>query len=402
MKILLINKYHYLKGGAERAYLDMGEILTQAGHEVAYFAMQDPHNLPTPWSRFFVTPVDYHKEQSLWQQFHAALRILWNHEANSKLDALIQEFEPDVAHLHNIYHQLSPSILHVLKRYRISTVMTLHDYKIVSPSYTLFAHNTIWKHTSGLRAIQDKVVDNSFLKSSICALEGGLHRAFGSYRGINKLISPSYFLKTLCQELGLKQEIVVIPNPLLHIPQNQVSKIPNKLVYVGRLSVEKGVDVLLQALAEFAPNKYLRIIGNGPEEQALKQVTQTLGLDDRVQFCGSLYGEDLDQEVMSAEALVVPSLWYENLPYVVTENQARGVVVIASASGGITERIRHRLNGFLFPLGDAKGLGKIFEELATADLEKVRARARMDTQDLAPANFLTQIEALYKDLLKED
>ena len=87
MKILLINKYHFLRGGAERAYLDMGEILTQAGHEVAYFAMQDSQNLSTPWSRFFVTAVDYHREQSLWQKLRVALRILWNHEANKKLDA---------------------------------------------------------------------------------------------------------------------------------------------------------------------------------------------------------------------------------------------------------------------------------------------------------------------------
>ncbi len=399
MKILLINKYHYLKGGAERAYLDMGEILTQAGHDVAYFAMQDPHNLPTAWSRFFVTAVDYHKEQSLWQKLRVAFRIIWNHEANSKLDALIQEFEPDIVHLHNIYHQLSPSILRVLKKYGIPTVMTLHDYKIVSPSYTLFTHNAIWQHTSGCRAIVDRVVDNSFLKSSVCAVEGWLHGFIGSYRGIDRLISPSHFLSTLCQELGLKQEVTVIPNPLLHVPQNQVSKIADKLVYVGRLSPEKGVALLLQALALYAPDKHLRIVGSGPEEYSLKQRVQELGLHDRVEFCGSLYGEDLDWEVMSAEALVVPSLWYENLPYVVTENQARGVVVIASASGGITERITHGRNGFLFPMGDAEVLGKTLKELKSFDLEAIRMQAVLDSHDLSPEAFLKQIEALYGEVI---
>jgi len=402
MKILLINKYHFLRGGAERAYLDMGEILTQAGHEVAYFAMQDSQNLPTLWSRFFVTAVDYHREQSLWQKLRVALRIVWNHEANKKLDALIQEFEPDVVHLHNIYHQLSPSILHVLKRYRIPTVMTLHDYKIVSPSYTLFANDAIWKHTSGFRAIRDKVVDHSFSKSAVCAFEGWFHKLLGSYRGVDRLISPSHFLKNLCQELGVKQEIAVIPNPLLHIPQNQFSQVPNRLLYVGRLSAEKGVAFLLQTLAEYAPNKYLRIIGAGPELNFLKEKVQELKLGDRVEFCGALHGEDLDREVLSAEALIVPSLWYENLPYVVTENQARGVVVIASASGGVTERIHHGVNGYLFPTGDKKALGKILEQLNPQDSESIRMQAKLDTRDLSPELFLERIEALYKELLKED
>jgi hypothetical protein len=138
MRVLLINKFHYLKGGAERAYFDTAHILAENGHSVAFFAMEHPDNFETPWSRFFVSGVDYHDAAAgLWSKLRAALRILWNSEAATKLDALIGEFKPEVAHLHNTYHQLSPSILWTLRKHGVRIVMTLHDYKLISPNYSL-------------------------------------------------------------------------------------------------------------------------------------------------------------------------------------------------------------------------------------------------------------------------
>ena len=151
MKILLINKYHYLKGGAERAYFDMARILVERGHEVAFFSMHDPNNVSTTWERYFVESVDYGAlDLSLVERLRMAGRILWNHEANRKLAALLQEFQPDIAHAHNIYHQLSPSILWTLRKHGVPIVMTLHDYKVISPNYSLFVRGQIWDHTSGL------------------------------------------------------------------------------------------------------------------------------------------------------------------------------------------------------------------------------------------------------------
>ncbi len=399
MKILLINKYHYLKGGAERAYLDMGEILTQAGHEVAYFAMQDGHNLETPWSWYFVSPVDYHRKQSLWSKLRLSMRILWNTEANDKLQELIDEFQPDIAHLHNIYHQLSPSILHVLKKNQIPIVMTLHDYKIVSPSYTLFSRGKIWEETSGWKAIADRVVDGSYMKSIVCACEKWLHSLLGSYKLVDTLVSPSQFLADECRRLGFKQDIKVIPNPLLHIPEDNEEKVSGKIVFVGRLTIEKGVDVLIRAFALGLPTKKLHIIGDGPERASLESLVRELDMGGQVLFHGSLYGSALDREVLSAEALVVPSIWYENLPYVVTENQARGVVVIASQSGGIAERIEHGVNGLLFPIGSSKALYLALEQLDALDLGALRRKAKQSASDLTPEIFLERIDTVYRELL---
>ncbi len=399
MKILLINKYHYLKGGAERAYLDMGEILTKAGHEVAYFSMQDHRNRETPWSWYFVSSVDYHGTQNLWKKFCLSVRILWNSEANRKLQELIDEFQPDIAHAHNIYHQISPSIFHVLKKNQVPIVLTLHDYKIVSPSYTLFNRGRIWEHSSGVRAILDRVVDGSYGKSLICACEQWIHTLLGSYRLVDALVSPSQFLADECHKLGLKQDIQVIPNPLLHIPKGSEEKIKGKIVFVGRLSFEKGVDVLIRAFAYGLESKMLHIIGDGPERKSLENLVLELHLEEKVVFHGALYGSDLDKEVLSAEALVVPSIWYENLPYVVTENQAREVVVIASQSGGIVERIDHGVDGMLFPMGNSKALYQALDQLESLDLKVMRQIAGQAVVDLTPEIFLEKLEALYRDIL---
>src|ERR1700745_261060 len=100
MRILLINKFHYPKRGAERAYFDTARILADAGHDVAFFSMKHPENAPTPWEKYFVSEADYNDASSgLWAKAKMALRIIWNREAQKHLEALLQDFKPDIAHL---------------------------------------------------------------------------------------------------------------------------------------------------------------------------------------------------------------------------------------------------------------------------------------------------------------
>lgn len=405
MRILLINKFHYRKGGAERAYFDVAEILKEAGHEVAFFSMKHPKNDDTYWSKFFVSGIDYQDQNLSWlKKIRASLNILWNFEANRKLLALIDEFKPDVAHAHNIYHQISPSIFHVLKRNEVPIVLTLHDYKLVSPNYNLYSKGRIWEHSSGLRCLTDKCVQESFSKSLVCVLEKWLHSVLRSYSLVDVLISPSSFLKTKVQELGWQGEIEVLPNPLLaselETPATADERVPGKLVFFGRLSSEKGIETVLEALEEIS-GKQLFIIGDGPLRETLVKYTQEKSLQDRVHFKGALYGNDLKKELLTAEAIIIPSVWYENLPYVVTESLAIGAVVIASASGGIVERIQNEENGFLFPMGESARLADILNNLEKKDLETVRMKARESVGDLSPEVFRKKLEALYQSLLKK-
>lgn len=403
MKILLINKYHYKKGGAERAYFDMADILTAAGHTVAFFSMEHPKNETTPWSKYFVSEVDYQNASySLFQKLRVAFRMIWNPEANKKLAALIDDFQPDVAHAHNIYHQISPSIFHVLKRKRVPIVLTLHDYKLISPNYNLYTRGKIWDHSSGWLCLKDRCVQESFASSLVCAVEKWTHTVLGSYKLIDVLISPSQFLADKVVSLGWRgTKIHVLPNPLrkeeMERGTSENTPQKNKLVFFGRLSPEKGVEQVLSALVK-VPEKELTIIGEGPSKETLAVLAEELGITKRVHFRGAHFGKELESELQSAEAVVVPSVWYENLPYVVTESLSLGLVVIAAASGGISERIVNGKNGFLYPLHDTEALTSILKELEQHDLETIRINAKKSVLDLDPTLFRTKLEDIYKSL----
>lgn len=404
MKILLINKFHYRKGGAERAYFDMAEILQNAGHEVAFFAMEHSKNEPTPWSKYFVSEVDYQENSySLFQKLRVALKMIWNREANKKLRALIAEFRPDIAHAHNIYHQLSPSIFHALKKAGIPIVLTLHDYKLVSPNYNLYSQGSIWDHSSGWRCLADRCIQGSFSKSLVCVAEKWVHNWLWSYRLVDTLVAPSQFLARKVKELGWNgNDIHVIPNPLqaeeLHHEASLESSIQDRLVFFGRLAPEKGIDQIIRALV-LVPSKELFLIGEGPAHAALESLAKELGVEGRVHFLGSRFGQDLRIELQKAEAVIIPSAWYENLPYVMTESLALGLIVVAAASGGIAERITHEENGFLYPLGDTVALAHILQTLQQKDLVSIRQKAQASVSDLDPRVFLGKIESLYQGLL---
>lgn len=416
MRILLVNKYHYLRGGAERAYLDMAEILTAAGHEVAFFSMEHPKNLPTVWDKYFVSGVEYGDDAhlGLLDKIRAVLRLWWNKEAQTKLSALIRDFRPDIAHLHNIYHQISPSILWTLKKHNIPMVMTLHDYKLICPNYSLFAHGHVWEKSKQFKyyaCVLDKCVKDSYLKSFICTFEAYLHRILGSFRKIDIFVSPSHFLMSKFREFGFKGDVRYIPQPIIDtwedarqmISSEDSSRINNApFVFFGRLSGEKGIDVAIRAMTHYKGNSLLHIIGSGPEEELLKHLAKEIGVEDRVMFLGPKYGEELNNALHKAKAIILPSVWYENMPYVLTESFALGKIVVASRMGGMTERINDGENGFLFASGDEKDLAlKMLAADLLSDKERKRIEecAKQSNVLFSRGKYLENLESLYSQLI---
>jgi hypothetical protein len=198
MKILLINKYFYIKGGAENSFFETGRLLENKQHEVVYFSMQDKRNFESVFAPHFISNVNY--DSSRWQdKFKAAGRLLYSWEARHNLEGLIKQEKPDIAHLNNIYHQISPSIIHSLKKYRIPIVMTLRDYKVVCASYSLIHQNKICEACTQGRYYQifrRGCVKNSRAKSFLNTLEMYLHHKFLKiYDLVDTFISPSLFFK---------------------------------------------------------------------------------------------------------------------------------------------------------------------------------------------------------------
>ncbi|KKR07935.1 MAG: group 1 glycosyl transferase [Parcubacteria group bacterium GW2011_GWC2_39_14] len=354
MKVLLINKFHYLKGGAERVYFETKRILEENGHEVICFSMQDKKNIPCTESEFFVPHVDF-SDKTGW--YKKAWRFIYYKEASRRLEKLIQEEKPDIAHLHNVYHQLTYSILKPLKKYHIPIVQTLHDYHMIAPDYNLYSHNKICESCRSHKFYKcafSKCIQNSFWSSLWGSLESYLNWFAGYAKRIDQFIAPSKFLADKYAEWDFKYPIKVIHNSLeLNAFEPEFTP-GDYIVYFGRLSREKGVKTLCQAVRKM-PNVKLKIIGTGPEAESLEDYLQEKQVSN-IELLGQLSGTELFETVKCVRFVVVPSQWLENYPMIVIEAMALGKPVLASRLGGLTEMITENYNGWFFEAGNTLDL----------------------------------------------
>lgn len=351
MKILQVNKFNYLRGGAEKYFLDISAALSDAGHEVAVFSMRHPNNHPSIWEKYFVSNLDFRKN-NLFDLLRTPGRIIYSLEAKRKFARLLDEFKPDLIHLHNIYHQISPSILAPAKKRGIPVVMHLHDYKLFCPNYKLYTKGAFCERCLGghyANCLKYRCMDNSFPRSLIAMVEMWLHhRIFKFYeKGVELLISPSEFLKKEAVKFSWPAGKIDVLHNFVSIPESSPVEKGNYLLYYGRLSLEKGIDLVLEALKQ-VPDVHLKIVGIGPKEESLKGLTKKFKLDDRVEFLAFKSGAELWDLVKRARAVVIPSRWPENMPFTLLEALSFGTPVIAAAVGGLPEIIRNGENGFLF------------------------------------------------------
>ena len=404
MRILQVNKFHYPRGGADKYYLELGQLLEANGHQVAYFSMQHPKNVPCSWSSYFVSRLSFN-EASFLDKIKTPGRILYSLEAKKKFAIIIKDFKPDIIHIHNIYHQLSPSILDVARQAKIPVVMHVHDYKLICPNYQLFAHNQICeacKPNKYWQCFKRRCFKNSWSKSALAALEMHLHHnVWQIYRKSIKLfITPSQFMKNKLIEFSWPEDkIKVIINPFSADLINQETfndQISDYLLYFGRLSPEKGLGTLISAAK--AANQRVIIVGTGPEENNLRQ--QVKEQSAPVEFLGFKKGEELRNIILAAKAVVVPSIWYENMPLSMLEALSLGKVVIASNIGGLPEIIKEGKNGWLFQAGNTQALTQVFSLLKTANLREMGLSAKASVQDFSPLNNLKEVEIIYQSLLK--
>lgn len=361
MKVLQVNKFFWLKGGSERYFFDLTKLLENRGHEVIPFSMKDEPNVKSKYNEYFINHIDFSRRENFFRELQKASHTIYSFEAKNKLEKLIQKTKPDIAHLHNIAHQISPSILSVLKKYKIPVVQTLHDYKLICPNYKLFTQGAICERCKRHRyyqAVLHKCMKNSFWASKIACGEMYIHKLFKLYeKNIDLFIAPSNFLKDKLIEWGQD------PKKLVHLPHfmNYTGHEPSfessdYIIYFGRLSKEKGVDVLIKAMQAVNPKVKLKIVGTGPEEKGYKLLITNYKLQNRIEFVGYKSGKDLQDIIRSSMFVILPSVWYENLPMSILESFALGKAVVGSNRGGIPELVKDKKTGLLFELGNEKDL----------------------------------------------
>lgn len=363
MKILMVNKFHYIKGGSETYYFALKRKLQDEGHIVIDFSMKDDKNFYSPYSEYFVENVNYENSDGVIEKVKMAGKIIYSFEAKKKFETLVQKEKPDLVHLHIFQHQISPSILDVIKKYGIPTVYTAHDLKQLCPNYKMMHHGMICEECKGARyyqCVKNRCVKESFAKSCISVVEGYFHKWRKSYNAISMIITPSLFYKKKFEEFGIQAEkVIYIPNfldkekPIVNVRGDS----KQYYLYFGRLSEEKGLLTLVKAAEKTSINLY--IVGTGPMKSIVEHYIEEQSLNN-VRLFGFKDGQELIDLVGNAKAIIIPSEWYENGPYSAIEALQMGRPVIGANIGGIPELIER--NGILFESGNAESLKEAIQE----------------------------------------
>jgi glycosyltransferase involved in cell wall biosynthesis len=365
--VLQVNKFFHPRAGAETAFLQTRDLLREHGHEVVDFAMRHPANLESPDARHFAPPRSYDGGGRPAQRIRDAASSIYSRRVRRSLGALLDERRPDVAHLHNVYHQLTLSVVDELAQRRIPIVMTVHDWKIACPAYTLFTEGAPCRRCvdgSVANAVVHRCVKGSALASGLAATEAVLARRRGTYGKIQRFIAPSRFAVDVAGMSGVEpRRVAYVPNfltddDLLAAPAPGPRE--PALLYAGRLDATKGIRQLLGAFARVTGPAVLRIAGSGELEG---EVRAAAARDARIEYLGRLERDALLAQLERARAVVLPSIWEDNGPLAILEAQARGAALVVTDRGGPPEFVRGGESGLVVPAEDVAALAGAMQRL---------------------------------------
>ena len=363
MKVLMVNKFLYPNGGSETYIFRLGEELTRLGNEVQYFGMEHEGRIVGNHAGCYTSDMDFHGGGL--QKLIYPFKIIYSVEARRKIRRVLEDFHPDVVHLNNFNFQLTPSILYEINRYsrkkkKIRIVFTAHDCQLVCPNHLMRIPATgenCERCIDGKfgNCIRHRCIHNSLLKSILGSVEGYLYRILKTYRLIDCVICPSYFMEKRMEKVPGFQGKTVVMHNFVDAAEIKDCEKKDYVLYFGRYSEEKGIRTLLSACRQMPEIPFI-FAGNGPLEKEVNLVPN-------VKNMGFLRGEQLRKIVEEAKFCVFPSEWYENCPFAVLEAQRYGTPVLGAAIGGIPELIRDGETGTLFESGDLEQLCRKISEL---------------------------------------
>ena len=398
----MAHTFHHLRGGDSTYTHALTRELEDVGHEVIPLAMRHPNNVPSVWESRFVSWVELREQRGLQSSLALLRRILWSQEAQKRCQEIIEDYRPDICHIQHIHRHLTPSILKPLNLAGIPVVWTVHDYELICPEGHLFAPDgpcTRCKQHRYWEAVRHRCKWGAPIPSLAAALEKQFHRLMKVWDRVDHFLCPSAFLAQQLVNFGIPEhKVTALPNFMNVGPTPAPWKPGDGWLYAGRLTVEKGVDVAIEA-ARLVPDIPLRICGTGPELKSLKQRAEGL---NHVHFLGHIPQSQLKSLILNARAIAVPSRWHENFPFAVLEAQALGRPVVASRMGGMPEQIEDGVDGLLIPANDPVALAnailhvcqnpRMAQTLGSKAAERVRTR-------LAPAHHMDHLLSIYDRVL---
>jgi len=408
MKVLLVHKYFGLTGGAEVFFRETGRILENNGHSVEYFTSKDAEGEGLQYFNFFPDPPCY-TNSSFIKKFLDLPKAIYSSKAKKAFLSVLKDYSPDIVHVFSIQVHLTPSILIACSEYGVPVVMSCNDYKHICSNYKMFHHGRICNdcYKKGpFRIIFNKCCKDSLSFSIASFFEAISHAKLKIYQKyIHTYLFASQFMAKETERFwgvgNFRWGILRNPFDSLKYPKSR--KQGEYALFFGRLADEKGVNVLIQA-AQYAPDIPIKIVGKGPDENHLCSLCTRLGLKN-VQFLGPVWGEELDSIIENCLFVVVPSIWYENFPYVIIQSFALGKPVVGSDRGGIPEMISHGQRGIVYPAEDSKKLAEsmlhLWQDPSKATTMGNNAKVYADTEFNDARQYQTLI-SIYKEVLSEN
>lgn len=345
MKILQINKYHYVRAGAERVFFNTMDLLRRKGHDVIPFTTAHPKNLPSEYEQYFVDAYEP-REASTLDKLKAVPGYFYSRKAARCLDRLLTDQKPEIAHIHNFFNGLSLSILPVLKKHNVPVCITIHDPRLVCGTANWLNPGRkckVCRKRLCLPCLTDKCYDGDTLISLMMMMENFQKEFLFNY---DKYIDRYIFLNNAYLDgmsdghpyFRKKADILCNFTPGL---DTRRSPRGSYMLYYGRITEEKGLDTLMAAARQI-PEIPIHVAGGGPMAERM-----TRQAPDNITMRGFLSGKELQDEIDGAQMILLPSEWMENNPMTIIEAFSAGKPAIGTRIGGIPELVTDGKSGIL-------------------------------------------------------
>ena len=404
MKILQINKYHFVKGGADGVFFNVSRLLSDNGHTVVHFCTEDPRNIDGSHKTYYVKSPEIRNEKVMGK-LKGIGRYIWNRKAAKMMEECLARENPDVAHLHNIFNGLSLSILPILQKHGVPVVVTIHDTRFICPSS--YFNTRPWcgncLKNGSLQCGIHKCYQDNLLYSWACTLEM-LHKEkffdYDQYIDRYLFASRRFMSYHSARHAYFDKKGEVLYNFL----PNQQNIAPNYergdyILYYGRITIEKGIKSLIEAM-KLLPDVKLKVAGTGP---LLDQLTQEKL--PNVEFVGFKNGQELYTLVSHASFVVVPSECEDNNPLTIIEAYSFGKPVIGSAIGGIPEIIEEGKTGFLFDAFSKDSLTESIKKAIKVSPEEYATMSHIvrsfAEKHFSPDSYYTHLMDVYKQVIRK-
>ncbi|MDE0425126.1 MAG: glycosyltransferase family 4 protein [Candidatus Poribacteria bacterium] len=351
--ILNVSQNYHVRGGSDRYFFTLAELLQKHGHRVVPFTAASPNNEPSEWEGYFPRGADFEHPGA-----GDLLRFLYSHDAVKSIRQLLKATDIDLAHFHIYYGKLTTSILEVLKRDGISLIQTLHEYKLTCPVYSHLSNDQICEACEGKhfwRALPKRCNRGSLARTALSVTESYISKMLGAVKKFDHFISVSHFLRKKMISHGIPEDKISTVHNFVDVSDIT----PNfsegdYILYFGRVHRSKGILTLIEAAVPLT-DVPIYIVGDGEAMPEVQQIIEQNGCK-HIHLLGFKQGDELRELILNSICTVLPSEWYENCPMSVLESYAYGKPVIGADIGGIPELIVDGVDGCLVPSGEQETL----------------------------------------------